>query len=308
MLQSLLLVAGGLVLLIVASDRLVVSAVRLARSLGVSAVLVGAVVVGLGTSLPEMLVSAIASRDGELDVAMANIVGSNVANITLVLGFAALVSPVVSRWPLLRREGNLMLVSLVALTVVLFDGEVTRTEGIGLAIGLFVALALLTIWSIGVGDVMSVEDEPSAMRSLPVESAYGLVALIVTVAGARILLDGALDIGMRLELSQTFLGVLLGIGTSLPELATAFAAARRRESELVLGNVLGSNIFNSLAVGGIAGIIGPAELVDLGLLPVWLMLVAGVIAGAFSWTSQRVTRLEGLTLIVLFVAFSVGTF
>ncbi len=304
MLGSIALVAGGLVLLIVASDRLVVSAVRLARALGVSAVLIGAVIVGLGTSLPELLVSALAAGDGELDVAMANVIGSNVANVTLVLGIAAVLSPLASRWAILRREGGLMLVSVAVLGVVLIDGQVGRPEGFALLVGLVVALALLVTWSLRDGTEPDLDEESLAGRGLAVESLLALIALVVTVFGANILLDGAFDIGERLGFSATFLGLMLGVGTSLPELATALAAARRSESDLVIGNVLGSNIFNSLAVAGTAGVIGPAVLSDLRVLPVVLMVAIAVLAGVFSTSGETIDRREGAFLFVVFVIFT----
>ena len=306
MLGSIGLVVAGLVVLVAASDRLVVSAVRIARSLGISAVLIGAVIVGLGTSLPELLVSALAARDGQLDVAMANVVGSNVANVTLVVGVAAVITPLAARWKILRREGRLMLLAVTALAVVLFDAQVGRFEGIALAAGIVAALVLLVVWSVRDGEEPVLEDDTLAGRSIAWEFAVAVVSLAATVFAADLLLDGALGIGERLGLSATFLGIMLGVGTSLPELATALAAARRGESDLVLGNVLGSNIFNSLAVAGAAGIIGPAELVDLGRLPILLMLVAAVITGVFSRTGARVNRAEGVVLVALFGGFTLA--
>ncbi len=309
MLGAVGLVVIGLVLLVVASDRLVVSAVRVARALGVSAILVGAVVVGLGTSIPELLVSAIASGNDELDVAMANVVGSNVANVTLVLGTAALISPVMARHSTLRREGVLMVVAVLGLTVVLVDGQVGGFEGVALVGGLVVALVLLVVWSIGAEEFdAEVDGLVTTRRGIAIELLVGLGSLVLTVAAADLLLDGALEIGERLRWSDTFLGLLLGVGTSLPELATALAAARRGESDLVVGNVVGSNIFNSLAVAGTAGIVGPAVLTDLGTLPVVVMVVTAVVAGAFSRTGERIVRLEGAALVAVFVIFGLVAF
>ncbi len=187
----------------------------------------------------------------------------------------------------------------------LFDKTVSRTEGIGLVVGLVVALALLTVWSLRDGEEPEVEESPRAGRSLPWEFIAAIVALTLTVAAANLLLDGALDIGEQLGLSATFLGIMLGVGTSLPELATALAAARRGQSDLVIGNVLGSNIFNSLAVAGLAGIVGAGPLQELDSVLVGLMLLAAVAAGIFSRTAARVSRMEGVLLIALFVGFTV---
>ena len=304
LLISFLYVAIGLILLMGASDRFVESAVRLARALGVSIVLIGALIVGLGTSIPELLVSAIASVDGKIDVAMANVTGSNVANVTLVLGTAALAAPIMSRTRILLREGLLMMVAVTSLAGVLWDGQVSRIEGIGLLLGMAVTLVLLIRWSSTDVDGIIELEEGEEAHSIPGELIIGLAALAVTVFAARLLLTGALDLGERFGLGEAFLGVLLGIGTSLPELATTLAAVRRHESDLVIGNVLGSNLFNSFAVAGSAAVIGPAILTDLARPALVVMVGVVVMAGWFAWSHKKVTRVEGIVLLVVFLAFT----
>ncbi len=312
MLTSILAVAGGLAILIFASDRLVASAVRISQALGISAVLIGALVVGLGTSLPELLVSAIAASDGELDVAMANVVGSNTANVTLVLGAAGAYRAVSSRVDVLRREGVLMLVAVIALAAVLWNGEVVRFEGAALLLGMVGAVILLVRWARDHGPnqvipVDEVDELAESGKSVRFEVVAGIAALVATVVGANILLGGSLDLGERLGLSPTFLGVMLGVGTSLPELATAVAAARRAASDLVVGNVLGSNLFNSLAVAGTAAVVGPATLVDLSRVDLIWMVGAVVAAGVFARTGI-LDRRESLILLASFLAFAVASF
>lgn len=307
-------VVVGLAFLMLAADRLVVSAVRISRALGIPAILIGALIVGLGTSIPELLVSAIAGVENEIDVAMANVVGSNIANVTLVLGAATLIGPVGARLEVLRREGLLMLASVLGLTAILLDKKVEVWEGVLLLVGMGFAGYLLIRWSMadaaaesriehGVEEVVD-----GRYRSVGLEIVIGLAALAVTVFSANLLLDGALDIGAELGLSDAFLGVLLGVGTSLPELATALASIRRGESDLVIGNVLGSNLFNSLAVAGTAAVVGPGLLVDLGSLSLWIMVGAALLAGVMSRTGHHLVRSEGLVLIVVFVAFTVSAY
>ncbi len=284
----------------------------MSQALGVSAVLIGALVVGLGTSLPELLVSTLASADGELDVAMANVVGSNTANVTLVAGSAALLRPVSTRIAVMRREGGLMLLSVAVLAGVLYDLEVSRLEGGVLLAGMAVALVLLIRWSQdhGPGELVAADEvEEFAESSAPVlvESLIGLLALVATVFGANLLLDGSLNVGEELGLSASFLGVMLGVGTSLPELATAIAAARRSAPDLVVGNVLGSNLFNSLAVAGTAAVAGPAVLSDLGTQELWMMVTAVVAAGIFMRTG-KLNRFEAAILLVGFATFLALTF
>lgn len=301
-------------MLVAAADRLVVSAVRLSRELGVSAVLIGALVIGLGTSVPELLVSVIAAIDQRLDVAVANVVGSNVANLTLVLGGAALMAPVVAQARTLRREGMLMLISVLGLSAVLVGGVVERWEGAALLGGMVLAVYVLVRWSVGDGDARpAAEVEVGGLAGGKVRlkwltGATGLVALAATVLSANLLLNGALEIGERVGLSETFLGVMLGVGTSLPELATALAAMRRRETDLVVGNVLGSNIFNSLAVAGVAGLVGPGILIGITTPVLALMVLAAVVAGFFARTGQRLVRSEGVLLLAGFVVFAAVTF
>ena len=305
MLLSLIYVAVGLILLMGASDRFVESAVRLAKTLGISIVLIGALIVGLGTSLPEMLVSAIASVDGKVDVAMANVTGSNAANVTLVLGAAAIVTPIMSRTLILRREGVLMFIAVAALAGVLWDGQVSRIEGIGLLLAMAVSLVLLVKWSATDSYGIIERDENDEAHSVPGELIIGLAALAVTVFAARLLLNGALDLGERFGLGEAFLGVLLGIGTSLPELATTLAAVRRHESDLVIGNVLGSNLFNSFAVAGTAAVVGPGVLADLARPSLVVMVAVVAIAGWFASHDQKVTRGEGIFLLSIFVVFTI---
>lgn len=305
MLVSFLYVVVGLILLMGASDRFVESAVRLARALGVSIVLIGAVIVGLGTSLPELLVSGIASVDGKIDVAMANVTGSNVANVTLVLGAAALVAPIRSRTLILRREGILMLISVMLLAAVLWDKAVSRVEGFGLLAGMAVALVLLVRWSTTDPDGIIELEEGEETHSVPGELLIGFAALVVTVFAARLLLDGALDLGERFGLGEAFLGILLGVGTSLPELATTMAAVRRHESDLVIGNILGSNLFNSLAVAGTAAVAGPGLLTDLARPSLVVMIGVVGLAGWFAWRDTKVVRGEGIALLTIFAMFAV---
>ncbi|NNC91405.1 MAG: calcium/sodium antiporter [Acidimicrobiia bacterium] len=306
---DLLRIAAGLGVLVLAADRLVIAAVRLARAWGVSAILVGALVVGLGTSMPEMLVSGIAALDGQLDVAVANVVGSNVANMTLVLGVTAIIAPLIARLEILKREGILMIVALAVLAVFLFDHEFARWEAGLLAFGMVVALYLLLRWSWRDAEAESaveaeIEEMSGGEHSWPRELAIGIVALAATIYAADLTLDGALGVGEELGLSATFLGLMLGVGTSMPELATAVASVRRNEGDLVVGNVLGSNLFNSLAVAGIAGLVGPGSIDPSFRGGALLMLAVAVVAGFFSRSGNALVRSEGVVLVAGFGAFT----
>jgi len=307
MVWAVLAVVAGFAILIFAADRLVISAVRLSRVLGISAVLIGALVVGFGTSVPELLVSVLASSDGRVDVALGNVIGSNIANVSLVLGGAALVLPIIARRRTLRREGVLMLVAVVLLAAVLWDLEVERWEGGALLVGMVIAVLMLVYWSRtdseAIAEARHEVDEVAGTPTVSVrfELLMGAGTLVATVLAARLLLEGSLSIGQRLSLSDAFLGIMLGVGTSLPELATALAATRRSESDLVVGNVLGSNLFNSLGVAGGAILIGPGVLVSIDRDILVVMVIVALVAGYFAATGHKLVRWEGAVLVVGFL-------
>lgn len=304
---DILRVVAGLVILIVAADRLVLSAVRIAKVFNVSIVVIGAVIVGFGTSVPEFVVSSIAASNGETGLAMSNIVASNTANLTLVLGTAAVVAALTTRKQIVRREGLLMLASVFALAVVLADGQVSVAEGVLLVVALVVAIWLLVLWTKN-GDedhAKEIEDIVADPDRVWAEVLYGLVALVATVVAGQQLLLGVVSIGESLGLSVVFMGFITGVGTSLPELSAALAGARRGASDLVLGNVLGSNIFNSLGVAGVAAILGPGVVEGVPPVLIGIMLLAAVFAGSFAYTSQRVTRSEGVVLLGTFTVYLV---
>jgi cation:H+ antiporter len=322
MLIDIIKIIVGLVALIVAADRLVKSAVRISRAFGVSIVLIGAVIVGFGTSIPEFVVSALASLEGQLDLAVSNVVSSNTANVTLVLGASALFYPLTSRWRILRREGALMFASVVALTAMLAGGSLNLWEGITLAAFLVGAVLLMIRWSNDdpesvlaqlddLGEPVPEDDavDFASWRSLVgKEILIGIIALVVTVVAADFLLDGVVGVGERFGLSAVVLGLITGVGTSLPELAAGISAARHREPELVLGNVLGSNVFNSLGVVGLATILGPGFTGGITVPLLAVMVGSALLAGIFAFTGQRVNRFEGAVLLAGFLAYAVLAF
>ncbi len=344
-------VVVGMAVLIFGAERLVSAAERLAHYWGMSTVLIGAVVVGLGTSLPEMLISGLAAaRPNGLDLATGNIVGSNIANLSLVLGVAILVAPLKNVTTDLRREWLAMLVGSFVLVVLAWNNALSRPNGVALAVAMAVALMLLVRWS---RDMHSIDGKTERDPSEGGGSAYSdeiaswlekvkagssvglpglrirlslvlwreilmaLISLVLTLWGADRLVDGATGIAERLDISGGLVGLtLVALGTSLPELATAVAAARHGNTELVIGNVLGSNLFNALAVGGIAGLVGDGVFTGnfRGSL-LWMMgtaVAAGGIANGLRGfdrlrpfrSSNRVLQMMGSALATGDVVFS----
>jgi cation:H+ antiporter len=310
------LVIGGLVLLTAGADRFVLAAARMSRIWGLSPVLIGALVVGMGTSAPEFLVSVVAAAGDGLDLAVGNVIGSNVANLSLVLGATALVSPVADHIRTLRREGLLMLAAVVLLVVVAWNGSLTLPEGIILALAMVGAAAFLVAWArtdtAGTELVTAELDEmtyDSGRANPRFEIIVGTVALLATLGGAEMLVRGAQEIARQLDLSQGFVGLtLVALGTSLPELATALAAARRNENDLVVGNLLGSNLFNSLAVAGGAAIVGGGALTAGFRTSLLFMLGVAAFAGILTATGNKLVRWEGFALLALYVVFVATSF
>lgn len=308
---DIVMLLGGLVILAFAADRFVVAAARLSRRWGVSPVLVGALIVGMGTSSPELLVSVLAAIDGELDLAIGNVVGSNVANVTLVIGVTAMVSPLGGSAKVLRREGVAMLLAVLVLAGMVYDLQVTRVEGLILVGGMVVATIFIVIWAKADSSmaVASVEhDQPLEIR-VGKEAVIGVVSLAATLAGADLLVRGGSSLAAAMGVSSAFIGMtVVAVGTSLPELATSVAGVRRNEDDLVIGNVLGSNLFNALAVGGLAATIGPGALEPSFRVGALFMVASAAVAGWFAFTGRKVVRWEAMLLVIGFMGFVLLTY
>ncbi len=312
MLLPILGVVLGLALLTVAADQFVVGATRIAARLRVSTVVIGAVVIGFGTSAPELVVSVLAGLQGSLDLAVGNIVGSNVANLSLVLGVAALISPVTVSSPVLRREAPLSLGLVLLFGLLLQTGTLTLLDGALLFTGLVAALSI-TLFSArrpgAPGAPVAVDSVQEflgtgARLSLPRESTRTLLGLLGTLGAAQLLVVSATTVARELGLSEAFIGLtVVAIGTSLPELATAVQAARRDETDLLIGNLLGSNVFNSGAVAAAAAVAGAGQPISDTVSGVGTVLMVGVatLATLFMVSRRTVHRIEALLLLAIYV-------
>lgn len=302
----LLAIAGvvlGLILLTYASDQFVVGAARVAAALRISTIVIGAVVIGFGTSAPEIVVSGLAAGRGQVDLAVGNIIGSNIANLTLVLGVAALVAPISVRSSTLKREAPLSLAAVVSFAI-LIQGGLGVVDGIILTVVLIGALAIILV-SARRGDPALAgevaEYLTEARPPLRRELTRTVLALIAVMIAAQVLVVSATEIAQTLGLAEGFVGVtIVAIGTSLPELATAVQAARRQETDLIIGNLLGSNLFNAGAVGSIVAFTGPSVALDPSLAGLAALLMVGIafIAMIFMISGTRVARSEGVVLLI----------
>ena len=301
MVLALILLVVGIVILTFAADHFVEGAVSVADVFNISPVVVGALVIGFGTSLPEMLVSGVAAVQGDADLGVGNVLGSNVANMTLVLGIAALIAVISIDTLTSRRELPLCVGSVLLFAVLVQDGF-RRWEGVVLAVAL-VATLLWLLRNAHHHDLESPaqEHEPKGAMASGVRTVVGLTG---TVGGAWLLVEGATSLADEVGLTGGFVGLtLVAIGTSLPEMVTAVVAARKGETDLIIGNLLGSNIFNSLAVGAVLGLLGPGPLEDNNLagLATIIMISVVLIAAVFLYTGGRVVRWQAAALLLIYL-------
>ena len=309
MLPSILLLVLGLVVLVKASDQFVIGSARLAVELRLAPVVVGVIIIGFGTSAPELLVSGLAAAQGSIDLGTGNIIGSNIANLLLVLGAAAVVAPLAIDGDVLKREVPLSLVTVAAFAWVV-QGRLLAVEAIGLGVLLVAVLTLVLVLS-RFGTVRidpAIEELAKERVSGGREAVRTLLGLAGTLAAAQAMVLGATDLAARAGLDEGLVGLtIIAIGTSLPELATAGQAARRGEAGLLVGNLLGSNIFNATAVGGVVAAAGAAQGLRVGpsLAGSTLVMLGVVVAVSLLLVLRRkVTRFDGAVLLMAYAAFT----
>lgn len=312
MINAFLAIIFGLVILVWSADRFVEGSASIARHFGISPLLIGMVILGFGTSAPEMVVSALAASQGNPGLALGNAYGSNITNIALILGLTAVISPIAVHSKVLRKE----LPILTAITVLagwqVWDGEITRTDAFVL-LGVFSALMGWIIWQ-GMQkkiDTLGSEMEQELLtKTMPIGRAvFWLVSgLILLIASSRILVWGSVEIAQYFGVSDLIIGLtIIAIGTSLPELASSIIATRKGEHDIALGNVLGSNLFNTLAVVGIAGAIHPMsvepEVFSRDILVMGVLTVSLFVIGYGFRGPGRINRYEGGALLVCYVGY-----
>ena len=303
---------AGFALLIWGADRFVIGAAATARNLGVPTLLIGLTVVAIATSAPEILVAVTAAMNENTQLAVGNAVGSNIANIGLVLGVTALVSPMEVRSTILRREMPALL-AVTLMTVMLFmDSYLGRIDGVLLIGGMVFVLR----WLVRLGirskgaDPLQQEIAAELPASMTMTAAVGwlLLGLIVLLVGARLLVWGATNLAVALGVSNFVIGLtVVAVGTSLPELAVSVVSALKKEHDIALGTIIGSNMFNCLAVIGPAALIFPAafepDLLRLHF-PVMIALTLAMFALTYNFTgSGRISRIEGAILLAVFVGY-----
>jgi cation:H+ antiporter len=310
---ELLAIIGGFVVLTWSADRFVVGASAIAYNLKVSPLIIGLTIVGLGTSAPEMLVSMMAAWQGNSGLAVGNALGSNIVNTGLILGVSALIIPLKVHSSIIRRELPVLLLVMVIALLLLLDGTLGRLDGIILVTG----MALVMTWLIRVGLTTQTAEDPMTDEyadEMPVDMGMGRAALWLIVGGlcllgsSRLLVWGAVSIAGSMGISDLVIGLtVVALGTSLPELAASVMSALKNEHDIALGNVIGSNIFNLLAVLGLPGLINP-EAIDTEVLtrdfPVMVGLTLALFVMAYGFRGPgRINRFEGTLLLAGFCGY-----
>jgi cation:H+ antiporter len=309
-----LAVLAGLILLVWSADRFIDGAAATAKHLGMPTLLIGMVIIGFGTSAPEMAVSAMASLDGNPGLALGNAYGSNISNIALIVGLTAVIAPIAVHSQVLRKEIPILMAITALAGYQLLDGELSRRDGWIL----LAAFAGVMGWSIvqgfrGKGDSLIGETETElAEHPMPLGRAVAWlgVGLVLLLVSSRMLVWGAVTIAQAMGISDLVIGLtIVAIGTSLPELASALAAVKKNEHDLILGNIIGSGIFNTLAVVGMAAAIHPLSVDSEVLYRDWTVMTALTIAMllmGFGLTgkSRTISRLDGGLLLLTFLAYT----
>ena len=304
-----LLVVIGIAGLAYGGDLLVGNASRLARGFGISPLVVGLTVVAFGTSAPELAASLAAALRGSPEIALANVIGSNIANIGLILGASALMASLTTTWSFVRREVAVMIAASLVATLLLLDGSLGRIEAGVLLLGL---VAFLVIVFRGDGGAASAvvpsavavdADTPRPARLRP--ALLALVGVALLALAAQALVTGAISLAQAWGVSERVIGLtMVAVGTSLPELASSIAAALRRQGDIILGNIVGSNVFNLLSVLALAGLVHPLQTEPTALrVDLLVMLAFAAVVAPIAITGWRIGRREGAALLAAYLAY-----
>lgn len=313
MLWPILAVIAGLVVLVWSADRFVDGAAATAKHLGMPTLLIGMVIIGFGTSAPEMVVSALAAMQGNPGLALGNGFGSNITNIALILGLTAILAPITVQSRILKAELPVLMLATLVVGALLYDLEISRTDA-WIMLGLFFVIMAWSIWrgmrqpKDALADDIAHELEEDSM---PIGRAlvWLFIGLALLIASSRLLVWGAVDIASALGVSDLIIGLtIVAIGTSLPELASSIIAVRKNEHDLAIGNVIGSNLFNTLAVVGIAGAIQPLGVGSEVLYRDWTVMavltVSLFVLGYGVLGRGRINRIEGALLVTAYAAYA----
>lgn len=302
----------GFTILLFAADRFVMGTAAIARNLGISPLIIGLTIVGFGTSAPEMLISGIAAIEGNSGLAVGNAIGSNIANIGLILGCTAIISPITVHSQTLKRELPILLFTTIACYSLVLFGGLNRLDGIIMLIGLFIFLYWLvkTALSSRISDPLNKEIEQEIPSNISTNNAIilSLLGLAGLLASSKLLVWCAVNIAQLFGISDLFIGLtIVALGTSLPELAASIVAILKKEDDLAIGNVLGSNMYNLLAVLSLPGIIAPGPIDSVVLIrdfPWMIGFTSALFILGYNYKKNGyINRFEGLFLLAGYIGY-----
>lgn len=310
--MTLLLLALGLVLLVAGGEFLVRGAVQLAQKFRISPLLIGLTLVGFGTSTPELVTSLQAAFAGSPGIAVGNVVGSNLANILLILGVAAVINPVTIARETFKRDGIVLAIATLMCVAAVLVGRLTPWIGALFVLSL-ASYILFAFWQerrsnaaadAASGAPVSDAPKPTAARIL-VDLVFVVGGLLLTILGARLLVSSAIEIATQFHVSQTVIGLtIVAVGTSLPELVTSVMAALRKHGDIAFGNIVGSNIYNVFGILGVTAMVKPIDVPpEIANFDVWVMLAATVLLFAAALSRWKITRLEGGAMLAGYTAY-----
>ena len=317
--MTIVLLLGGLVLLVIGGELLVRGAVAIAGKLGVSPLMIGLTIVGMGTSMPELAASLQAALAGSPGIALGNIVGSNIANTLLILGVAAILAPIAVARGTLLRDGGVGLLAACALLAIAWTTGLGRVAGLALVVMMIGYLVVAyrkersaAAHSAAFEKAVALENVDPALSpegargpGWAVSLAFLLAGLGCIVGGGTLLVNAAVALAIEFGMSETLVGLtIVAVGTSLPELVTSAVAAIRKQSEVALGNVLGSNIYNVFFIGGVTGIISPTPVPEaIARFDLPVLVGVSLLAMVLAWTGTRLSRVEGLCLVAVYAVY-----
>lgn len=301
-----LLILTGLILLYFGGEGLVRGTVSLASGLGLSKLLVSAVVIGFGTSMPEMTVSLEAALLGSPDIAVGNVIGSNIANILLIVGVSSVISPIATRGMLVNREIWVMLAAGLGFSVLCLIGTINFFSGLIL----FLALIIYVFWTYKQDKIQQAEKAQSNRKdpvsqfklNMPKSMIYSIVGLILLISGAYILVEGAVSLARTFAISEAVIGLtVVAIGTSIPELATSIVAGYHKHNDVIIGNVLGTNIFNIFFILGVISMVSPIPIGEqIARYDIWFMLCVFISFGIYLLLKLPLNRLIGSFMLLIY--------
>lgn len=309
MLLSILYILVGVVVVLWGADRLTEGAVGVAERLHIPQLVIGLTIVAIGTSMPEFCVSFVSALKGTADLAVGNVVGSNIFNSLMIVGITAMVAPMTILKNTVRLDIPFALLASIILAAFCYDGELTRLDA-GILFVLFVVFMFITLQHAKRGEKKEESEENEEAKEQGEEMPVWKIVLLILVGlaclvlGSNVFVDGATKVATALGISDAVIGLtVVAMGTSIPELATSVVAARKGNSGIAIGNVLGSNVFNILLVIGLTGVISPMHIQGITWIDLSMLILSMVLLLLFSYTKYTIARWEGAVLTTLFVGY-----